>query len=29
MKSRPSYAKLNGVFNGFVEANKGKPFQGL
>ncbi|HWE72038.1 MAG TPA: glutathione S-transferase family protein [Stellaceae bacterium] len=29
MKSRPGYQKVNGVFNGSVEANKGKPFQGL
>lgn len=29
MKSRPSYQKINGVFNGSVEANKDKPFQGL
>lgn len=29
MKSRPGYQKVNGVFNGSVEANKGKSFQGL
>ena len=26
MKSRPSYAKINEVFNGFAASNKGKPF---
>jgi glutathione S-transferase len=29
MKSRPSYQKINGIFNSSVEANAGKPFQGL
>ncbi len=29
MKSRPSYQKINDVFNGFVELTKGKQFQGL
>jgi glutathione S-transferase len=29
MKSRPSYQKINGVFDGFVESTKGKPFQSL
>jgi glutathione S-transferase len=26
MKSRPSYAKINGVFDGFTASTKGKPF---
>jgi glutathione S-transferase len=29
MKSRPSYKKINEVFDGFVQSTKGKPFQGL
>jgi glutathione S-transferase len=29
MKSRPSYLKINDVFNGFVESTKGKSFLGL
>jgi hypothetical protein len=29
MKSRPSYAKVSEIFNGFVQSTKGQQFQVL